>query len=198
MNEIEGFLNDCANDPYFRVHPEKLDVVRTTIAKLCPVDDRNAPAQQRLERIREIAAQTDRTPRQRCKDIFSLLLRVLEHEDLDRDNGSNTTHTEDSEAPVPAGDSQISVATRSLLAALWVLQGRVKALELITMVAVEEIARLHSDPPSYMMQFAGRARARLTCAVPRGAEQTVRDRNIAFDEFLTVMWDNIAGLKRAE
>jgi hypothetical protein len=198
MNNIEGFLNDCANDPYFRVHPEKLDVVRSTIAQLCPSGYRNAWAQLGLERIHEIAAQTDRTPRQRCKELFPLLLRVLEHQDLDRDGDPNATHPEESETSVPAGDSEISVATRSLLASLWILQGRVSALELITMEAVEEIARLHSDSVSYMMQFAGRARARLTCPVPGGTELSVRERDIAFEEFLTAMRNNIAGLKRVE
>jgi hypothetical protein len=137
-----------------------------------------------LERIRQIAAQKDQTPRQRCKELFPALLRVAEHEEVERHDKLASTDVQELEMSASARDFEISVATRSLLETLWILQGRIKALELVTMEVIDEIARLHIDQGSFKDQFATRARLRLTTLVPGEAERTVSERDIALQEFL--------------
>ena len=84
---------------------------------------------------------------------------------------------------------------RSLLEIMWVMQGRVSALEIVTAQVIEEFARSHVDPRAYMQRFVERSRARLGPAGadgPAGAERTVEERNIALEEFLTVISQNAA------
>jgi hypothetical protein len=61
----------------------------------------------------------------------SVLFRPLAQEGQSPDDKFDTTGAQDSEAPTCDRDSLIFDATRSLLEAVLVLQGRVKALELI-------------------------------------------------------------------
>jgi hypothetical protein len=187
MNEIEIFLEECANDPYFRVHPEKLDVILATIDELSRADDRDALAS--LARAREIAARTDRTPRQRCKELFSELVRALKHQDQSRNDEFNKTGAQDYQVPASNRDSEIFAATRSLVEAFWILQGRVKAVELIAVEVVKAIARSHVDPECYVKQFVERARMQQMVLVSEETERLVRERETAFEEILTAIYD---------
>jgi len=75
------------------------------------------------------------------------------------------------------------------------LQGRINAIELVTTQVIEELARSHVDPPAYMQQFVGRARARPASADvddPAKVERTIKERDIALEEFLTVILENAA------
>ena len=94
--------------------------------------------------------------------------------------------------------SETDATMRSLLEVMWVLQGRVSALEIVTAQVIEEFARSHVDPRAYMQRFVERSRARLVSADaddPARAERTVEERNIALEEFLTVISRNAALLK---
>jgi hypothetical protein len=94
--------------------------------------------------------------------------------------------------------SETDATMRSLLEIMWVMQGRVSALEIVTAQVIEEFARSHVDPRAYMQRFVERSRARLTSANtddPTRAERTVEERNIALEEFLAVISQNAALLK---
>ena len=94
--------------------------------------------------------------------------------------------------------SETDATMRSLLEIMWVMQGRVSALEIVTAQVIEEFARSHVDPRAYMQRFIERSRARLTSAGPdgpAGAGRTAEERNIALEEFLTVISQNAALLK---
>jgi len=164
MNEIESFLDECADDPFFRVYPEKLDVVGNMMCKLYQSGDDSPEWQSTWNRIREIVTPKDRTPRERCKELFPLLLREFEQEDrsqaFDLSTASQSSYAADSldgspsafppsetvnfeasaaldirEAKLNSGDpqeSEMAASIRSLLEILWVLQGRINALELVT------------------------------------------------------------------
>ena len=97
--------------------------------------------------------------------------------------------------------SETDATMRSLLEIMWVMQGRVSALEVVTAQVIEEFARSHVDPRAYMQRFVERSRARLVSAEVDGAtraERTVEERNIALEEFLTVISQNAALLKVSE
>jgi hypothetical protein len=94
--------------------------------------------------------------------------------------------------------SETDATMRSLLEVIWIMQGRVSALEIVTAQVIEEFARSHVDPRAYMQRFIERSRARLVSADaddPTRAERTVEERNIALEEFLTVISQNAALLK---
>jgi hypothetical protein len=94
--------------------------------------------------------------------------------------------------------SETDATMRSLLEIMWVMQGRVSALEIVTAQVIEEFARSHVDPRVYMQRFVERSRARLMPADaedPTRAERTVEECKIALEEFLTVISQNAALLK---
>ncbi len=231
MNEIEGFLDECAGDPFFRVHPEKLEVIGNIITKLHRAGNDSREWQSTWNRIREIVIPNDRTPRERCKELFPFLLQEFEEEDrsqasdLPAASQSNydkcslarspsalsccknvsveTSGTLDiSEAKLntvhPQG-SEMAATIRSLLEILWVLQGRINALEFVTTQVIGEIARSHIDPGAYMQQFVGRARARQASSDvddPTKVDRTIKERDIALEVFLAAIFENAALLKR--
>lgn len=90
-------------------------------------------------------------------------------------------------------------ALRSLSAAAWRLQGRINALELICLQTIEDTARLHDDPKAYMRRYVERARARALSLADvddaAKAEQTIRERDIALDDFLTQVLERAGDLK---
>jgi hypothetical protein len=226
MNEIESFLDECADDPFFRAYPEKLDVVGNMMCKLYRSGD-DSPEWSTWNRIREIVTPKDRTPRERCKELFPLLFREFEQEDRSQAShlptASQSSYAagslDGSPSALPPGEtvnfgmraaldigeaklntvdpqeSEMAASIRSLLEILWVLQGRINAIELVTTQVIEELARSHVDPPAYMQQFVGRARARPASADvddPAKVERTIKERDIALEEFLTVILENAA------
>jgi hypothetical protein len=185
MNEIEAFLEECANDPYFRVHPEKLNVLLATITEFFRANEGGALLT--LDRVRQIATQTERTPRQRCKELFPLLLRALKNEDRGRHDKLDARDTQDSVEFDYARNSELSAATRSLVEALWILQGRVKALELLVVETVRTAARSHVDSELYVKQFVERAQLQSMLSISEEEERTVRECEMAFEEFLAAV-----------
>jgi hypothetical protein len=185
MNEIEVFLEECANDPYFRVHPEKLNVIRSTITEFFRANEGGALLT--LDRVRQIATQTERTPRHRCKEIFPVLIRAVKNEDQGGQNKLEATGTQESVESAYLRNSELSAAIRSLVEALWILQGRVNALELLVLETVKTAARLHVDPELYVKQFVERARLQSTVSIGEEDERTLRECEMAFEGFLTAV-----------
>jgi hypothetical protein len=167
MNEIEGFLDECAGDPFFRVHPEKLEVIGSIITKLHRTGNDGREWQSTWNRIREIVIPKDRTPRERCKELFPFLLQEFEQEHSNKAPDLSSVETSGpldiSKAKLNAVHpqrSEMAATIRSLVEILWVLQGRINALEFVTTQVIEEIARSNIDARAYMQQFVGQARAR--------------------------------------
>jgi hypothetical protein len=197
MNEIEAFLDECADDAFFRVYPERLNVIRSAIDKLYePVDD-TPERQATCKRIREIAVVKDRTPRERCKELFPLLLRVFEQRDRVQTSELSTAlqgiAISETRSVLFAGEeksntldvhgAEMADSIRSLLEVMWTLHGRIDALELITGQIIEEIAHLHIDPRAYIQQFVERARIR-----PANRGRTVRERDIDWRNSSKPLW----------
>jgi hypothetical protein len=187
------------------VHPEKLNVIRSAIGKLYEPVDETPERQATCRRIHEIAVVKDRTPRERCKELFPLLLRVFEQRDRAQTSELSTalqgtaisqtgsilcTKEEKSNTPDVHG-AGIADSIRSLFDAMRILQGRVNALELITGQIIEEIAHLHIDPQTYLRQFVERVRIR-----PANTGRTVRERDIALEEFLKAALESGSLLER--
>ncbi len=94
--------------------------------------------------------------------------------------------------------SETDATMRSLLEIMWVMQGRVSALEIVNAQVIEEFARSHVDPRAYMQRFVERSRARLVPADaedPTRTERTVEECKMALEEFLAVISQNAALLK---
>jgi hypothetical protein len=205
MNEIETFLDECADDAFFRVYPEKLNVIRSVIDKLYEPVDETPERQATCGRIREIAVVKDRTPRVRCKELFPLLLRVFEQRDRVQPSELSTAlqgiaisetssvlcTREEKSSTLDVHGAEIADSIRSLFEVMWILHGRINALELITGQIIEEIAHLHIDPQAYIQQFVERARIR-----PANTGRTVRERDIALEEFLKAALESGSLLKR--
>jgi len=226
MDEIDSFLDECAVDSFFRVSPDKLDIVRTVMTKLYQAGDDCVDSQSTWNRIREIFTARDRTPRERCKELLPFLLQKLELPDRspapDPATASQSSYAARSTVSRPgqsvnveatAGrdvkqaqlntvdsrDSEVGTAVRSLLEIMWALQGRMNALELVMSQVIEAIVVSHADPQIYMREFVGRLHARAASAnvgIPAKAERDVKERDTALAEFLADLLEKAAPLKR--
>ena len=206
MNEIEAFLDECADDAFFRVYPEKLNIIRSAIDKLHEPVDETPERQATCKRIHEIAVVKDRTPRERCKELFPLLLRVFERRDRVQTSELSTAlqgiaisetssilcTREEKSNTLDVHGAEIANSIRSLFEAMSILHGRMNALELITGQIVEEIAYLHVDPQAYIRQFVERTRIR-----PANTGRTVGERDMALEEFLKAALESGSLLERA-
>jgi hypothetical protein len=94
---------------------------------------------------------------------------------------------------------QLYITVHQMSDVFWVLQGRVNTLELVCLQTIEDVARLQPDPKAYMRRYVERARNRALPLAdvddPAKAERTIKERDIALEEFLTTVLEPAGDLK---
>jgi hypothetical protein len=78
MNEIEGFLDECRADPWFRDRPELLDRLEEVLTKFYRAGDDSPEWQAIWDRICGILQQKSETLVEQCKVLVPVLLQIPE------------------------------------------------------------------------------------------------------------------------